>query len=66
MQKDDAKHHIHIEAAGYVAHDEDIRFDETQRLTIELEHVAAKPVKGHPQQPPTKKHPDKIESESPY
>jgi eukaryotic-like serine/threonine-protein kinase len=65
VQKDEAKHHIHIVAAGYVPHDEDIRFDETQRLTIELEHVAAKPVKGHPQ-PPPKKHPDKIESESPY
>jgi serine/threonine protein kinase len=65
VQKDDAKHHIHIVAAGYLPHDEDVRFDETQRLTIELEHVAAKPVKGHPQ-PPPKKHPDKIESESPY
>jgi serine/threonine-protein kinase len=68
VQKDDAKHHIHIAAAGYLPHDEDIRFDETQRLTIELEHVAAKPAKpdrGHPQ-PPPKKHPDKIESESPY
>ena len=66
VQKDDAKHHIHIVAAGYQPHDEDIRFDETQRLTIELEKVAAKPVKGHPQQTPPKKHPDKIESESPY
>ncbi|MEP6863939.1 MAG: serine/threonine-protein kinase [Deltaproteobacteria bacterium] len=66
VQKDDAKHHIHIVAAGYLPHDEDVRFDETQRLTIELEHVAAKPPKpdrGHPQ---PKKHPDKIESESPY
>ena len=66
VQKDDARHHIHITAAGYVPHDEDIRFDETQRLTIELEHVAAKPVKGHPPVTTTKKHPDKIESESPY
>ena len=67
VQKDDAKHHLHIAAAGYTPHDEDIRFDETQRLTIELEKVAAKPVKGHPQpQQQTKKHPDKIESESPY
>lgn len=65
VQKDDAKHHLHIAAAGYVAHDEDIRFDETQRLTIELEKVAPKPGKGHPQRP-IKKHPEKIESESPY
>ena len=69
VQKDDAKHHLHIVAAGYNAHDEDIKFDETQRLTIELEKIAPKPGKGHPQQQQqqqTKKHPDKIESESPY
>ena len=66
VQKDEAKHHLHIAAVGYGPHDEDIRFDETQRLSIELEKTAAKPIKSHPQSPTTKRHPDKIESESPY
>jgi len=68
VTKDDQKHHIKISAPGYQPHEDDIRFDETQRLTVELEKVVATKPGGkqpaHP--PPPKKHPDKIESESPY
>ena len=69
VPKDGKTHKIHIAAAGYTAHDEDVRFDETQRLTIELQkadtHTRTRP--GRPTtHRTTKKHPDKIESESPY
>jgi hypothetical protein len=67
VTRDEGKHHIKISAVGYQPHEEDIRFDETQRLTIELEKIATKTGGKQPvKQPPPKKHPDKIESESPY
>jgi hypothetical protein len=63
--KDGEMHKVHITAAGYLPHDENVRFDETQRLTIELQKAGAKPTK--PQiHPTTKNRPDKIESQSPY
>jgi len=63
--KDGLTHKVHITAAGFVPHDEMVRFDETQRLTIELQKAGAKPTK--PQiHPTTKNRPDKIESQSPY
>jgi serine/threonine-protein kinase len=67
VDKDDTKHHVHITADGFVAHDEDIKFDESQRLTIELaKQVKAVPtVTKTPTHTQTKK-PDKIESKSPY
>ena len=65
--KDDAVHKLHITAPGYLPHDEDVKFDEAQRLSITLDRpqapkVPAKtPQKAHPTQKP-----DKIESQSPY
>ncbi|MEO8548423.1 MAG: serine/threonine-protein kinase [Kofleriaceae bacterium] len=67
VTKDDQRHHIKITAPGYQPHEDDVRFDETQRLTVELEKVATKAGGKQPAHPPPpKKHPDKIESESPY
>jgi eukaryotic-like serine/threonine-protein kinase len=68
VARDGASHHLHIAAAGYVGHDEDLKFDENQRLAVVLEpapasHAAAAaphPATHAPKQPPT------IESESPY
>jgi hypothetical protein len=71
VAKDAAVHKLHITAPGYVAHDEELKFDETQKLEITLERVA-KPGRPQPPRPnnqstkkPDKK-PDKIESQSPY
>ena len=65
LPKDGLTHKVHITAAGYVPHDEMVRFDENQRLTTELQKVGTKPTK--PQiHPTTKNRPDKIESQSPY
>jgi serine/threonine protein kinase len=65
---DDVKHHLQIAAPGYVSHDEDLRFDESQRLAIELVRAPhdTPPPKQQPQHAhPTGKQPT-IESESPY
>jgi hypothetical protein len=67
VDKDDQRHHVHIAAAGFEAHDEDIKFDESQRLTIELvkeKKAGATPTKTPPHT--RDKKPDKIESKSPY
>jgi serine/threonine protein kinase len=63
VTKDDAVHTLRITAPGYVAHDETLRFDETQRLVVQLKH-AARPVRptGHRQGSNT----ERIDSESPY
>jgi hypothetical protein len=62
-------HKLHVSAAGYGAHDEDIHFDMTQRLTVDLaKQAAAAPVGTKQPKAPatTKKQPDKIENQSPY
>jgi len=63
VAKDDAVHTLRITAPGYVAHDETLRFDETQRLVFQLKR-AARPVRptGRRQGSNT----DRIDSESPY
>jgi hypothetical protein len=63
---DEVTHHLQISAPGYVGHDEDLRFDESQRLAIELVHAPhdAPPTK-QPHAHPAGKQPT-IESESPY
>ncbi|MFT3698025.1 MAG: serine/threonine-protein kinase [Kofleriaceae bacterium] len=68
VDKDDKSHKLHVEAAGFVAHDEDVKFDESQRLAIQLDRVAAPnvPVKHDPKPPVGKTHGGKIESQSPY
>jgi serine/threonine-protein kinase len=69
VAKDSAKHHLKIAAPGYVDHDEDLAFDESQKLAIEL---VAQPKVTKPAQQPvqptgkTKPKPPTIESESPY
>lgn len=69
VDKDTTPHKLHVSAAGYRTHDEDIHYDMTQRLTIDLaKQTAAAPVepKQSKATPPTKKPPDKIENQSPY
>jgi eukaryotic-like serine/threonine-protein kinase len=68
VAKDTAKHHLKISAPGYADHDEDLAFDESQKLAIEL---VAQPKVTKPAQPAqstgkTKPKPPTIESESPY
>jgi len=64
VAKDDAEHKLHIAAAGYTPHDETIRFDESQRLRIELKKAATAG------RPTGKKDPkggdDRIDTQSPY
>ncbi|HEY0251205.1 MAG TPA: serine/threonine-protein kinase [Kofleriaceae bacterium] len=62
VARDDMTHKLHVTAPGYQAHDEDLKFDESQKLVITLERNQSptKPSK------PTKNHGGKIESESPY
>ncbi|HEX4453868.1 MAG TPA: serine/threonine-protein kinase [Kofleriaceae bacterium] len=68
VAKDSATHHLKISAPGYVDHDEDLKFDESQKLAIELvaDPKVTKP--AQPAQPTGKTKPKQptIESESPY
>ena len=67
VDKDTATHKLHITAKGFTAHDEDIHFDETQRLRIDLDKVVpATTTTKVPKGPNSKKPPDKIENQSPY
>ena len=66
VPKDGASHTLRITAPGHVAHDETIRFDESQRLVVQLRRVV-RPVRGngndrHKQGSDT----ERIDSESPY
>ena len=60
MPRDAATHALKITAPGYAAHEEPVRFDESQRLVIPLRRAPGR-------RPPTPR-PDRtrIESESPY
>jgi eukaryotic-like serine/threonine-protein kinase len=64
VPKDDAVHTLQITAPGHVAHDETIRFDESQRLVVQLKRA------GGPVRPGDRHKPhsdtDRIDSESPY
>jgi hypothetical protein len=70
VPKDDAVHHLRITAPGYVAHEETIRFDESQRLVVQLK--GASPVRGkdprtrRPDRTDRPDRPDRIDSKSPY
>jgi eukaryotic-like serine/threonine-protein kinase len=69
VDKDTTMHKLHVSAAGYGAHDEDIHFDMTQRLTVDLaKQATVAPVGAKQPKAPatTKKPPDKIENQSPY
>jgi len=66
VPKDGAPHTLRITASGHAAHDETIRFDESQRLVVQLKRVI-RPIRGntndrHKQGSNT----DRIDSESPY
>ena len=71
VTRDAAPHQLRIVAAGYLAYDETISFDETQRLVIKLERAGRPPRdKTAPRDPHKilpKTDPDnRIESKSPY
>ena len=61
VERDTGMHELRIGAPGYVAHVEKIRYDETQRISIELKHVTrtTRPPKAHDRS-------DTIDSQSPY
>jgi serine/threonine protein kinase len=66
IAKDDGEHQLAITAPGHVEHRDTIRFDVSQRITVQLKKVAAKPP-ARPTRPikkPGKS--DRIDSESPY
>jgi len=64
VPRDEAVHALRITAPGHVAHDESIRFDESQRLTVQLKLTGAPPRPGDRHKPKTT---DRIiDSESPY
>ena len=66
VPKDGVKHHLHVVAAGFAPHDEDLAYDESQRLAIHLDKLAAKPARPvRPNKPQTGKG-ERIETESPY
>jgi tRNA A-37 threonylcarbamoyl transferase component Bud32 len=73
VPRDDAVHRVRITAPGYLAHDETVRFDENQRLVVQLK--AATPVRGkdprtgrrdRPERTDRPDRPDRIDSKSPY
>jgi hypothetical protein len=61
VRRDDAVHALRITAPGHIAHDEPIRFDESQRLVVQLKRAGGPPRGGDRKKPP-----DRIDSESPY
>ncbi len=64
VHQDDAPHRIRITAPGFAAHDAEVRFDVSQKLTFRLRRAAAAPVRpaGNPR--PLRR--PRIESKSPY
>ncbi|MEO7729879.1 MAG: hypothetical protein ABIY55_02820, partial [Kofleriaceae bacterium] len=62
VPKDAADHTLRITAPGRVAHDETVRFDESQRLVVQLKR-SAEPVRGKPRKDRGN---DRIDSQSPY
>jgi hypothetical protein len=67
VDKDTATHKLHITAKGFTAHDEDIHFDETERLRIDLDKVVPTTTTTKlPKEPNSHKPPDKIDTQSPY
>jgi hypothetical protein len=66
VPRDGASHQLRITAAGYLSHDEDIAFDENQRLAIQLKRATA-PVRGkNPRDPRDRPSDRMIDSQSPY
>jgi hypothetical protein len=63
VTKDDAVHTLRITAPGHLAHDESVRFDESQRLVVQLKR-AARPGRTDGRKPGSNT--ERIDSESPY
>ena len=65
IAKDGDEHELVITAPGHVEHHDKIRFEESQRISVQLKKTAAKPSRPtRPVKKPGK--PDRIDSESPY
>ncbi|HEY6179965.1 MAG TPA: hypothetical protein VIX73_36230, partial [Kofleriaceae bacterium] len=64
LPRDGALHRLRITAPGYQGYDETLRFDESQRLVVQLKKAVA-PVRGKPRKDRPER-PEKIESQSPY
>ncbi|HEY5933344.1 MAG TPA: serine/threonine-protein kinase [Kofleriaceae bacterium] len=65
IAKDGAEHQLVITASGHEEHRDTIRLDESQRISVQLKKLAAKP--SRPARTPKKPNkPDRIDSESPY
>jgi serine/threonine-protein kinase len=65
VTKDDAVHKLRITAPGYRAYDEDVRFNETQRLEVHLER-ATEPGRRDPKRDPERSRNERIDTKSPY
>jgi serine/threonine-protein kinase len=65
VRKDDGTHKLRISAPGFTTHEEEVRFDESQRLTVQLKRAAGRPTRP-PTTGPRERKPERIESTSPY
>ncbi len=71
VPRDDADHSLRVAAAGFVAEEEQIRFDESQRLVVRLKPEPRtpgprRPRTERPETPSRPQRPERIESDSPY
>ena len=62
VPRDDRTHTLRITAPGRLAHDETVRFDESQRLVVQLRRAGGRGNDGKPHAGSA----DRIDSESPY
>jgi hypothetical protein len=63
VPKDDAAHRLRISAPGFASHEEELRFDESQGLTVQLRR-AGRPIGS--QRARVERKVERIESKSPY
>jgi serine/threonine protein kinase len=67
VSRDDAVHKVKITAPGYAAHAEDVRFDESQRLSVQLKAIARSDRdRGQPTRTGRDKKIERIDTTSPY
>jgi hypothetical protein len=62
VRKDDAPHRLRITAPGFATYEEEVRFDESQRLVVPLKRATTRPT--HPGQGSSRT--ERIDSQSPY
>jgi len=65
VAKDRANHALKITAPGYLAREDTVRFDESQRLTIQLKRAPSAAPRPEPPRPELPRA-DRIDSHSPY